>query len=224
VKLNFSLEIALGLLIVAGGCVFAHAQMAAQRTTPKAPRTPAVGAGALSNSYPKPQINAEQGIGAFEPDFYLQDQNGNNFDLQKQRGHWVLLFFYRGYWSGECMAEMRDLAAHTADLAKLDVELVAISVDNQQHAHDVWEGAAQKKVTILSDPDLAVIRRWGLLHAGGHDGKDIALRATVFVGQNGREQWRRVSRSAVDIPSWNETLAQIKKAQSIPQQAAPAKL
>jgi peroxiredoxin len=226
------LELAAALLLGAVGAVTSgSAQMPAQRTpnpasvaqaqTQTQASAPGAAAPVPAKPYPQPQIDAQAGAGIEEPDFVLKDQDGQDFQLRKQRGHWVLLFFYRGYWCPYCMTEMRDFAEHADELEKLDVRLVAISVDDQQHAHDVWEKVAQEKFTVLSDPDLTVIRRYGLLHTAGHSGNDIALRTTVFVGQNGREQWRRVSHAVPDIPSWQKTLADIKKAQAIPQRAAP---
>ncbi len=46
--------------------------------------------------YPKPQIGSA--AGQLAPDFTLKDQDGKTFRLADLRGHWVLLFFYRGYW------------------------------------------------------------------------------------------------------------------------------
>jgi len=37
-------------------------------------------------------------VGQIVPDFTLMDQDGKGFKLYAQGGHWVLLFFYRGYW------------------------------------------------------------------------------------------------------------------------------
>jgi cytochrome oxidase Cu insertion factor (SCO1/SenC/PrrC family) len=45
---------------------------------------------------PKPQIAFNQGTSA--PDFTLNDQDGRPFHLADQRGHSVVLIFYRGYW------------------------------------------------------------------------------------------------------------------------------
>lgn len=111
------------------------------------------------------------------------------------------------------MAELREFARHSDDLEKLGVRLIALSVDDQQHAHDVWEKAAGKKFTILSDPGAQVIRKYGLLHEAGFRGSDIALRTTILIGPDGRERSRRVSQSVPDIPNWDETLGAIKKAQ-----------
>lgn len=116
------------------------------------------------------------------------------------------------------MTELREFARHSSDLERIGVRLVPISVDDQQHAHDVWDKVTQKKFTILSDPGAKIIRRYGLLHEhGGHDqenpGSDIALRTTIMIGPDGRERLRRVSRSVPDIPSWDETFSEIKAAQ-----------
>lgn len=111
------------------------------------------------------------------------------------------------------MTELREFARHGGELGKLNVRLVAISVDDQLHAHDVWEKVADRKFTILSDPGAHVSRRYGLLQQAGHSDKDIALRTTLLIGPDGREQWRRVSQSVPDIPTWDETLAMIRKSQ-----------
>ena len=111
------------------------------------------------------------------------------------------------------MTELRGLAQRHDELRKLGVKVVAISVDDQERAHQVWESAAGKKITILSDPGAQVIRRYGLLHKAGHAGEDIALRTTLLIDPRGIERWRRVSQSVPDIPSVDETVKQIKQAQ-----------
>jgi len=55
-----------------------------------------LGVVAQSNPYPKPQVASA--AGQISPDFRLNNQDGKQFHLAGQRGHWVLLFFYRGYW------------------------------------------------------------------------------------------------------------------------------
>lgn len=168
-----------------------------------------IGVFAQSPPYPKPQIDAA--VGAVAPDFTLSDQDGKSVTLSSLRGQWVLLFFYRGYWCPYCMTEMSDFADHSDELAKLRVTLIPISVDDQEHAHEVWEKVAKEKFTILSDPNARVIKSYGLLHESGRAGTDIALRTTILVGPDGRERWRRVSHSVPDIPTWDDTLSMIKR-------------
>src|SRR5579859_7643928 len=98
------------------------------------------------------------------------------------------------------MTELRGLAQHAEELDQRKVKVIAISVDDQEHAHDVWDKVASKKVTILSDPGAQVIKKYGLLHTGGRKDQDIALRTTVFIDPEGIEKWRRVSESIPDIP------------------------
>ena len=45
---------------------------------------------------PKPQIASAAGMAA--PDFTLSDQSGQPYHLAEQKGHRVLIIFYRGYW------------------------------------------------------------------------------------------------------------------------------
>jgi peroxiredoxin len=111
------------------------------------------------------------------------------------------------------MTELRGLAQHAEELDQRKVKVIAISVDDQEHAHDVWDKVASKKFTILSDPGAQVIRKYGLLHIGGRKDQDIALRTTVFIDPEGIEKWRRVSESVPDIPTFDETFSQIKHTQ-----------
>ena len=65
--------------------------------------------------------------------------------------------------------------------------IVAISVDDREHARLVWEKVVDRQFTILSDPAAQVIRTYGLLHSSaGKEGEDIALDTTLLVDANGR--------------------------------------
>ena len=88
---------------------------------------------------------------------------------------------------------------------------MAISVDDQEHARKVWEDAAHRNVTVLSDPGATVIREYGLLHPKGYKDEDIALRATLIVDQTGKEVFRQVSSSVPDVRTADQILAELKK-------------
>ncbi len=45
---------------------------------------------------PKPQIASA--AGTLAPDFTLSDQSAQPYHLADQKGHRVLVIFYRGYW------------------------------------------------------------------------------------------------------------------------------
>ena len=107
------------------------------------------------------------------------------------------------------MTQLREFAQHKADFDRINTRIVAISVDDVPHAHEVWEKAFNGQFTILSDPGARVIREYGLLHHDGHDNQDIAIRTTLYIDPNGIERFRRVSTSAMDVPKVSEILEQI---------------
>ena len=111
------------------------------------------------------------------------------------------------------MTQLREFARRSEEFEKLGVRLVAISVDDQKHAREVWEKVANRRFRVLSDPGAPVIRKYGLLHSSGYSGADIALRTTILIGPDGREAWRRVSESVPDIPSVDDVLAKITQPQ-----------
>jgi len=90
---------------------------------------------------------------------------------------------------------------------------VAISVDDQEYAHLVWDKQASRKFVILSDPGARVIRQYGLLHPHGKDDDDIAIRTTFVIDENGRERWRKVSTTVPEIPKAAEVLQQLRQIQ-----------
>lgn len=109
------------------------------------------------------------------------------------------------------MSQLHEFAQHVSDFDKRKTTILAISVDNTAHARRVWEKVVNRQFPILSDPGAQTIRKYGLLHTGGDDGKsdDIAIRTTLLVDEEGRELWRRVSPTAYNIATAKEILDRI---------------
>jgi peroxiredoxin len=107
------------------------------------------------------------------------------------------------------MRQLREFAQHSGEFEQAKARLVAISVDDQERAHLVWDKKASHKFVILSDPGARVIRQYGLLHAHGKGDTDIALRTTFVIDENGRERWRKVSATVLEIPKAAEVLQQL---------------
>jgi peroxiredoxin len=108
------------------------------------------------------------------------------------------------------MSQLREFAQHKDDFDRINTKIVALSVDDVAHAREAWEKAANRQFTVLSDPGAKVIREYGLLHADGHGGQDIALRTTIYIDANGVERFRRVSTSVMDVPKVNEVIGRIR--------------
>jgi peroxiredoxin len=62
---------------------------------------------------------------------------------------------------------------------------------------------------ILSDPDLQMIDAYGLRHVAAHDGKDIALSASVLIDGDGVVRWKSVTRNVRVRPDPSDALAAI---------------
>ena len=81
------------------------------------------------------------------------------------------------------------------ELGDQGVQILAISPDPNAKSQEL----AQKlhaRYRFLVDGDLAVTRRYGLLHAhGGHKGQDVARPATVVLDRRGVVRWLRLAES-----------------------------
>ena len=62
---------------------------------------------------------------------------------------------------------------------------------------------------ILSDPGLHMIDAYGLRHIAAHDGKDIALSASVLIDGDGVVRWKSVTRNVRVRPDPSESLQAI---------------
>jgi peroxiredoxin len=109
------------------------------------------------------------------------------------------------------MKQLREFAEHQSEFDQARARVLAISVDDQEHAKLVSDKQVGRKFSILSDTRLATIREYGLFHPGGKWGDDIAVRATIVLDKEGVERWRRVSENVPDIPTSADVLAELRK-------------
>ena len=81
------------------------------------------------------------------------------------------------------------------ELGDQGVQILAISPDPNAKSQEL----AQKlhaRYRFLVDHDLAVTRRYGLLHAhGGHKGQDVARPTTVVLDRRGVVRWLQLADS-----------------------------
>jgi peroxiredoxin len=85
--------------------------------------------------------------------------------------------------------------------------VVAISVDPPEVSTNL-QRKASLSFTLLSDPNLDVIRRYGLLHAGaGPDGHDVSRPAEFLVDRSGIVRWENFTEDVRVRPRAEEMLA-----------------
>ena len=123
--------------------------------------------------YPAPALNAV-------------DSKGKSVSLADYKGRNVILIFYLSDECAHCMDQLRDLADHKWDWAKLDTDVLAISAASPQ------VNAASAKLgdlpfRLLSDEDFSNARRF----KSYDDFEDLALHSTILIDKQGRVHWAR---------------------------------
>jgi len=84
---------------------------------------------------------------------------------------------------------LRGFEKHLAEFRARHVEVAAISVDSPEESNKL-RASHGYTFTFLSDPRAEVIRRYGVLHAGGGEaGHDIARPAEFLVDSTGAIRW-----------------------------------
>src|SRR5947209_12902610 len=108
------------------------------------------------------------------------------------------------------MAELQGLGAELSEAEKAGVEIVAVSPDSNQHSQKVAEGL-RLGFRFVADRDLAVTRRYGLVHAGaGPDGQDVPRPATVVLDRDGVVRWFPVTRKFQVGPDPDDVLRAVR--------------
>ena len=95
--------------------------------------------------------------------FSATTSQATTFDSAELSGQRVLLKFFRGGWCPYCSAELIAFEGMSTELKKRGISIVALSKDTPDEAavHKSRDGLS---FPLLSDPDLKVIRAYGLEH------------------------------------------------------------
>lgn len=139
--------------------------------------------------------------------FEAKASDGSNFTLDNLKGKRVLFKFYRGAWCPYCSAELKMFEEMMPKLKKFNIEIVALSCDEVEEVkmHEKRDGLSYK---LLADPDLKVIRGYGVEHqkAFGADTKNtmmmfglpfpktfkfksMSIPTSILVDENGIIKW-----------------------------------
>src|SRR3954466_128939 len=105
-------------------------------------------------------------IGDQAPDFELAATGQQTYPLADYRDRWVVLAFYPGDFTPVCTRQFcsyRDAADHLDDL---DAEVLGISPQSVA-SHERFVAEHGLTVTLLSDPDHATARAYGVVGPGG---------------------------------------------------------
>jgi len=108
------------------------------------------------------------------------------------------------------VAELQGLGATLSEAERAGVEIVAVSPDPSERSHEMAQ-RLHLGYRFVADPDLAVTRRYGLVHArGGQQGEDVPRPTTVVLDRDGVVRWLWVSDNFQVRPDPNDVLRAVR--------------
>ena len=120
------------------------------------------------------------------PDFTLPTDDGGTVTLSDLRGRKVIVYFYPAAMTPGCTKQACDFTDSLDSLKGAGYEVLGISPDSPEKLAKFRE-RDQLTVTLLSDPDKAVMKAWGAFGEKKLYGKLVegVIRSTVVVGEDG---------------------------------------
>ena len=155
-------------------------------------------------------------VGTKAPDFTLKSKQAsglvdvklsNNFGQKNT----VLLFFPAAFTS-VCTQEMCDLTAGLNGYTGLNADVIAISVDSP-FAQEAWAQKEKIALTLASDLNKEVIKKYDVVFPMLAGAGDTAARAAFVIDKNGVVQYSERTPTPKDLPNFakvKETLAKLK--------------
>ncbi len=130
----------------------------------------------------KLNLSTELQVGDTAPAIQTKDQDGNPWQLVDHVGEkYVVVYFYPAAMTGGCTKQACGYRDFTNEGSDLEIEIVGISGDTPKNLN-YFQQANQLNFTLLSDPDGAIAKRYGVPIKEGKksiqrtvDGRDITL-------------------------------------------------
>ena len=125
-------------------------------------------------------------IGTKAPDFELQDQNGKTHRLSDYLGKKVILYFYPKDNTSGCTKQACGFSERNPQFMEKGAVVLGVSKDTVT-SHKKFEQNYNLKFTILSDPELNVIKTYGVWQEKKNYGKVTmgVVRTTYLIDEQG---------------------------------------
>lgn len=145
------------------------------------------------------------------PHFNATDADGVMRSLDDYRGKWVVLYFYPKDDTPGCTIEACSLRDARDDIAELGAEVIGVSADDGT-SHDKFKAKHNLNFTLLSDPEMTMIRAYG---AWGPKqfGREGILRRTFIISPEG--QVLKVYGRVTPLGHGDQVVGELKKLQAV---------
>ena len=122
-------------------------------------------------------------IGETAPSFTAESTNGKITFPDDYYGKWKVLFSHPAAFTPVCSSELIDLADMQEDFDKLDTKIIVVSTDGL-NSHLAWKKSMEDiryhdkqtpkiKFPLVSDNNLEVSKKYGMIHSYSSTTKDI---------------------------------------------------
>ena len=120
------------------------------------------------------------------PSFTGKDQNGKKVSLADFTGKKVVLYFYPQDNTPTCTVQACNLRDNFSDLQKEGIVVIGVSPD-EEAKHKKFETKFELPFTLLADPELTIIEKYGVWGEKSMYGKNYMglLRTTFLIDENG---------------------------------------
>ncbi len=155
-------------------------------------------------------------VGTKAPDFTLKSKQAsglvdvklsNNFGKKN-----TLLLFFPAAFTSVCTQEMCDISGGLNAYAGLNAEVVGISVDTP-FSQEAWAQKENIKITLASDLNKEVVKKYDVLFPNLAGIGDTAARAAFVIDKNGVIQYSEQTPTPKELPNFGrikETLGRLK--------------
>ena len=126
-------------------------------------------------------------VGKPAPAFTLTDETGAKVKLSDLAGQWVVLYFYPKDDTPGCTVEACEFTSGLKGFEKLAAAVFGCSADSPE-SHRKFIAKHKLKVKLLSDPDHAVMAKYGAWGEKSNYGRQSMgiIRSTVLVDPKGK--------------------------------------
>ncbi len=155
-------------------------------------------------------------VGSKAPDFTLKSKQAsglvdvklsNNFGKKN-----TLLLFFPAAFTSVCTQEMCDISGGLNAYSGLNAEVIGISIDTP-FAQEAWAQKEKIKITLASDLNKEVIKKYDVVFPNLVGIGDTAARAAFVIDKNGVIQYSEQTPTPKDLPNFSrvkETLGKLK--------------
>lgn len=125
-------------------------------------------------------------VGTQAPDFTLKDQNGTEHRLSDYRGKKVILYFYPKDNTSGCTKQACGFSERYPLFTEKGALVLGVSKDSVA-SHKKFEQNYSLAFALLSDPELEVIKKYGVWQEKKNYGKVSmgVVRSTYLIDENG---------------------------------------